>query len=153
MSARSSTSSQHTPSWSWSFFWSFSKTYPGLIKNYPHSCLDRAQYEDGFLLETLPCFLSGGHKRQHDQTLLTTVHSSSKHHKKKLASEGYFLRRINPRLLSLTRLELDLENLKLSGIPFSLHVTTLFSTSREIRCSILPTSQKQTTTNTHCCCC
>ena len=92
MSARSSTSSQYTPPWSWSFFWSFSKTYLGLIKSYPHSCLDRAQYEDGFLLETLPCFLSGGHKRQHDQTLLTTVHSSSKHHKKKLAREGYFLR-------------------------------------------------------------
>ena len=143
MSARSSTSSQHTPSWSWSLFWSFSKTYPGLIKSYPHSCLDRAQYEDGFLLETLPCFLSASHKRQHDQTLLTTVHSSSKHHKKKLACEGYFLRHLFSRSLSLTRLELDLERLKLSGIPFSLHVTTLFSTSREIRCSILPTSQKQ----------
>ena len=105
MSARSSTSSQHTPSWSWSFFWTFSKTYPGLIKSYPHSCLDRAQYEDGFLLETLPCFLSASHKRQHDQTLLTTVQSSSKHHKKKLACEWYFLRHLFSRSSSLTRLE------------------------------------------------
>ena len=103
------------------------------------------------MLETLPCFLSGGHKRQHDQTLLTTVHSSSKHHKKKLACEGYFLHHLFSRSLSLTRLQLDLERLKLSGIPLSSHVTISCIKSREIRCSILPTSQK-TTTNTHCCC-